>query len=41
LEQILFDPTSPRNFPYDYDVLNLNSELADAVQASVEESAPM
>jgi hypothetical protein len=28
-------------FAYDYDVLNVNSELADAVQASVEESAPV
>jgi hypothetical protein len=34
LDQILFSPNLSDHFPSDYDVIHVNSEFADAVQAS-------
>jgi predicted extracellular nuclease len=34
LDQILFSPNLADGFPHDYDVVHVNSEFADAVQAS-------
>jgi hypothetical protein len=34
LDQILFSPNLSDHFPNDYDVVHVNSEFADAVQAS-------
>ena len=34
LDQILFSPNLTNHFPHDYDVAHVNSEFADAIQAS-------
>ena len=34
LDQILFSPNLVDRFPYDYDIVHVNSEFADAIQAS-------
>jgi predicted extracellular nuclease len=34
LDQILFSPNLNNHFPHDYDVAHVNSEFADAIQAS-------
>jgi len=39
LDQILFSPNLANHFPHDYDVAHVNSEFADAIQASDHEPA--